>query len=118
MDEEEWEKSDVDEFSRLEECSKHIIEPNQEKMKIINVGGDKNPRELKIETLILKKYKNNLIKILKEYVDIFTWSYINMPCLNINIVLHKLSLINGCDLVKKKLKNMRLDLLIKIKEKV
>jgi len=55
MDEEEWEKSDVDEFSRLEECSKHIIEPNQEKMKIINVGGDKNPRELKIETLILKK---------------------------------------------------------------
>jgi len=55
MDEKEWEKSDVDEFSSLEERSKHIIEPDQENMEIINVGGDKNPRELKIETLILKK---------------------------------------------------------------
>jgi hypothetical protein len=48
-------KSDVEEFSRLEERSKHIIEPDQEKMEIINVRGYKNPREFKIETLISKK---------------------------------------------------------------
>ena len=41
-----------------------------------------------------------------------------MPGLDTNIVIHRLPLINWCKSVKHKLRRIRLDILIKVKEEV
>jgi hypothetical protein len=37
--------------------------------------------------------RNELVTLLQEYVDVFVWSYIDMSGLDIDIVVHKLPLI-------------------------
>jgi len=52
----------------------------------------------------------------EEYQDIFEWSYQDMPGLDLNIVLHKLPLNPGSSPVKQKLRRMRPEMSLKIKE--
>jgi hypothetical protein len=54
---------------------------------------------------------------LKEYAKVFVWSYTKMLDLDPNIILHKLPSIQGCKLMKQKLRRMRPNILIKIKKK-
>jgi hypothetical protein len=60
--------------------------------------------------LIAADVKNELVALLQEYVDIFSWSDADMPSLDIEKVVHKLPLIEGCKSVKQKL--------LKVKEEI
>lgn len=51
-------------------------------------------------------------------MDVFVWYYQDMPKLNMDIVVHRLSLKEDCPPVKKKLRRTRPDMEIKIKEEV
>ena len=53
---------------------------------MINLGTEKDPKKFKIGALLHPDMKRKLIKVLKEYVDIFAWSYQDMPGLDTNIV--------------------------------
>jgi hypothetical protein len=55
---------------------------------------------LKIGMLIAADVKNELVALLREYTDIFEWSYADIPGLDIEIVVHKLPLIMGCKSVE------------------
>ena len=48
----------------------------------------------------------------------FAWSYQDMPGLDIDIVQHKLPLKEECPLVKQKLRRMKPEMSLKIKEEV
>ena len=56
--------------------------------------------------------------LLRDYQDIFAWSYQDMPGLSSEIVQHKLPLNLKCSPVKQKLKRMKLEMSLKIKEEV
>ena len=62
--------------------------------------------------------KSRLIELLKEYVDIFAWSYQDMLGLDTDIVEHHLSLKPECLPVKQKLRRTHPDMAVKIKEEV
>ena len=62
--------------------------------------------------------KSGLIELLKEYVDIFAWSYQDMPGLDTDIVEHHLPLKPECPPVKHKLRRTHPDMAVKIKEEV
>lgn len=62
--------------------------------------------------------KEKLIKLLQEYMDVFAWSYQEIPGLDMNIMVHRLPLKEDCPLVKKKLRRTRPDITMKIKEEV
>src|SRR4030066_2056291 len=62
--------------------------------------------------------KQKLIKLLIEYVDVFAWSYQDMPGLDTNIVENKLPLKPECAPIKQKLRRMRPDMSLKIQEEV
>ena len=49
--------------------------PNLEEADIINVSTIKNPRELKIGHQLTQEHKHKLSQFLKEYQDMFAWSY-------------------------------------------
>ncbi|KAA3472703.1 RNA-directed DNA polymerase (Reverse transcriptase), Ribonuclease H [Gossypium australe] len=53
-----------------------------------------------------------------EKKDVFAWSYQDMPGLSTNIVVHRLPIKEECKLVQQKLRKMRPDVLLEIKEKV
>ena len=62
--------------------------------------------------------KTKLIELLKEYKDVFAWSYQDMPGLDTDIVVHHLPLKEERPPVKQKLRRTRPDMAMKIKEEV
>ncbi|RDY13950.1 hypothetical protein CR513_01041, partial [Mucuna pruriens] len=59
-----------------------------------------------------------LIELLKEYADVFAWSYQDMPGLDREIVEHKLPLLPRSTPVRQQLRRMRPEVALKIKEEV
>ena len=62
--------------------------------------------------------RKELMALLKDYQDIFACSYQDMPGLSSDIVQHKLPLNPECSLVKGKLRRMKTETSLKIKEEV
>ena len=56
--------------------------------------------------------------MLQEFKDVFAWSYQDMPGLDPNIVQHKLPLKVECPPVRQKLRRMKPEMSLKIKEEV
>ena len=62
--------------------------------------------------------KQRLIQMLCDYVEIFAWSYEDMPGLDIDIVVHRFPTKEECPPVKQKVCWMRLEMSEKIKAEV
>ncbi|KAI5396064.1 hypothetical protein KIW84_062308 [Lathyrus oleraceus] len=75
-------------------------------------------REIKIGAALEDNVKKGLIELLREYVDIFAWTYQDMPGLDTEIVVHRLPLKEDCPPVKQKLRRTRPKMAVKIKEEV
>src|SRR3954462_15119019 len=56
--------------------------------------------------------------MLRDYVEIFAWSYEDMPGLDTDIVVHRLPIKEGSTPVKQKLRRSRPDMSKKIKDEV
>jgi len=88
------------------------------RLELINVGTKQDKREMKISMLITANMRNELVAFLPEYIDVFAWSYVDIPNLDTEIIVRELLLIEGCKLIKRKLWRIRPDILIKVKEEV
>ncbi len=75
-------------------------------------------KEVKIETEIFAKTRRDLIELLQEFKDVFAWSYQDMPRLSADIVVHRLPIKKDCKPVQQKLRRMRPNIVLKIKEDV
>ena len=62
-------------------------------MIIINLGDKENPKEVEIGESLPSTEAERITDLLKEYQDIFAWSYADMPSLDPSIVEHALSMI-------------------------
>uniref|UniRef100_A0A2N9HMH2 RNA-directed DNA polymerase n=1 Tax=Fagus sylvatica TaxID=28930 RepID=A0A2N9HMH2_FAGSY len=74
------------------------------------------PREVKIGTRCTTEQKEALIALLREFHEIFAWSYQDMPGLDTDIVVHKIPLKPECKPVKQALRRMKPEVILKIKE--
>ena len=75
---EEESESDDETPSELEKMVSELEnkpKPNLEGADTINVGTVENPRELKIDHQLTQEHKHELFQFLKEYQDVFAWSY-------------------------------------------
>uniref|UniRef100_A0A2N9EQZ0 Uncharacterized protein n=1 Tax=Fagus sylvatica TaxID=28930 RepID=A0A2N9EQZ0_FAGSY len=71
-------------LERQDEGSK----PNIEELEIINLADEgEEPREVKIGTRCTTEQKEALIALLREFHEIFAWSYQDMPGLDTDIVI-------------------------------
>ena len=107
-----------EEVTRLLEHEERTIQPYKEPLEVINLGSEEDKKEVKIGALLHPEVKSRLIDLLKEYVDVFAWSYQDMPGLDTDIVEHHLPLKPECPPVKQKLRRTHPDMAIKIKEEV
>ena len=59
------------------------------------MGTDQSQKDLKIGMLIFIDERNNLVAFLREYIYVFTWSYVDMLVLDTNIIVNRLPLMLG-----------------------
>ncbi|GAU48966.1 hypothetical protein TSUD_188130 [Trifolium subterraneum] len=115
---EEEDEEIPDEIIRLLDHEKRTIQPHKEVIELINLGSEEEKKEIKIEASLEAFVKERVIVLLREYVDIFVWSYQDMPGLDPEIVEHHLPLKPECPPVKQKLRRTHPDMALKIKEEV
>jgi len=92
--------------------------PHQEETELVDLGTGSGKKEVKIGTGMTTPIREELTTLLRDYQDIFAWSYQDMPGLSSNIVQHRLPLNPECPPVKQKLRRMKPETSLKIKEEV
>ena len=107
-----------EELARMLRQEEKVIQPHQEALEVINLGTEDARKEVKIGAALEDGVKQKLVEMLHEYVDIFAWSYEDMPGLDTDIVMHELPLKKGCSPVKQKLRRTHPEMSRKIKEEV
>ena len=73
---------------------------------------------MKIGITLSPATRKELIDLLQDYSDVFAWSYQDMLGLDTDIVVHCLPLREECAPVKQKLRRVKPEMLLKIKEEV
>ncbi|KAA3482495.1 gag/pol polyprotein [Gossypium australe] len=91
------------------------ILPLEEEVENISLEEGKMVR---IGARITEETKQNLVELLREFKDVFAWSYRDMPGLSTDVVVHRLPIKEECKPVQQKLRKMRPDVVLKIKEEV
>ncbi|RDY09909.1 hypothetical protein CR513_05658, partial [Mucuna pruriens] len=90
---EETEEEALKELKRLLEQEGPKLKSDAEELEVINLGQGEETREIRIGKLLLSDFKQGLKRLLREYEDIFAWSYRDMPELDTTIDEHRLPLI-------------------------
>ena len=118
INEEEEEDVLSPELERLIAQEEREMKPHQEETELINLETGEGKKEVKVGTGMTAPIRQGLITLLEEYQDVFAWSYQDMPGLDSDIVQHKLPLNPGSSPVKQKLRRMKPEMSLKIKEEV
>ena len=92
--------------------------PLQEETEIVDLGTGNRKKEVKIGMGMTAPIREELTALLKDYQDIFAWSYQDMPSLSSDIVQHILPLNPECSPVKQKVRRMKPETSLKIKKEV
>ena len=85
---------------------------------MVNLRTDDEKKEVKIGSSLDPSIKKEIVDLFKEYADIFAWSYQDMPGLSTEIVEHQLPMRSECKPVQQKLRRVKPEMLLKIKEEV
>ena len=78
----------LEEVFKFLEREEKTIQPYKKPLDIINLGSEEDLKEFKIGALLHPDVKSRLIELIKEYVDIFAWSYQNISGMDTDIVEH------------------------------
>lgn len=73
---------------------------NLEETEVVNLGDSETVKETHISIHLSTSEKEEYIRLLKEYENIFAWSYDDLTGLSTSIVAHKLPTNPMCPLVK------------------
>ena len=94
------------------------IEPMDPTIETINLGNDENSCLIKISSTLNEKEKKDFQGLLTEFQEVFAWSYEDIPGIDLEIAQHHIDIHDHMVPVKQKLRRMRTEWLLKIKEEV
>ncbi|XP_070054104.1 uncharacterized protein [Nicotiana tomentosiformis] len=92
--------------------------PNLEETEVVNLGSEKDVKETRINIHLEAEQKKKMIDLLRQYVDVFAWSYDDMPGLSVDIISHRLPTDPTRSPVKQKPRKFKPNLSLRIKEEV
>ena len=67
------------------------IKPMEQTLETINLGNNENPCLIKIGLTLNEKERKDLQELLTEFQEVFTWSYENMPGIDLEITRHHIN---------------------------
>ena len=74
------------ELARLLQQQERTIQPHEEPVDTVNLGTEEDKKEVKVCDNLEPNVKKRLIQLLHDYVEVFSWSYKDMPWLDADIV--------------------------------
>ena len=86
--------------------------------KIVDFGIADQPRELRIGSDLSIDERDSLIQLLGAYLDVFAWSYEDMPGLDPSIIQHRLPLLPHARPIKQKLRRLHPRWSLQVKEEI
>jgi len=66
--------------------------PTEDQVMQVNLGSQEHPKPIFISESLSLIEKEELIMLIKEYIDIFAWSYEDMPGLDPQVAMHRLNI--------------------------
>jgi len=84
----------------------------------INLGDDANPKPIFISESLSPSEKEDLISLVREYIDVFAWNYEDMPGLNPQVAMHHLNVNPDVKLVKQHQRRLRPEIMEAIQSEV
>ena len=87
-------------------------------IELIDFGVPDQPREIKIGSSLSPDERSGLIDLLRSYLDVFAWSYEDMPGLEPTIVQHHLPILPHARPVKQKLRRLHPRWSLQVKEEI
>ena len=82
------------------------VTPVSDSAESMDFGTSNQPKELKIGSSLSLDKRCRLIELLRSYMDVFAWSYEDMPSLDPSIVQHHLPILPHARPVKQKLRRL------------
>ena len=111
--------NDSNEFeNEINKQLENKIEPMEPTLESINLGNNENLRLIKIGSILNEKEKKDLQELFTEFQEVFAWSYEDMPRIDPEIAQHHIDTHDHMVPIKQKLRRMRIEWLLKIKEEV
>ena len=80
-----------EELARLLKKESKVIQPYEEVVEVVNLGTEEEAKEVIIGSVLQDDVKEKMVKPLREYMDVFAWSYQDIPRLD-TIMVHHLPL--------------------------
>ncbi|XP_070032475.1 uncharacterized protein [Nicotiana tomentosiformis] len=105
-----------EEIVREVENFQNKAKSNLDETETVDLGDSERVKETRVSIHLSPSEKEEYFRFLKEYEDIFAWSYDDMTGLSTSIVAHKLPTDPKCLPVKQKLRKFKPDMNLKIKE--
>lgn len=68
------------------------VKPSHEDVEDVNVGTEENPKIVKLSTKMSTEAKEKYVKLLKQYLDVFSWSYDDLKVYDIGVIRHTIPL--------------------------
>ena len=87
-------------------------------IELIDFGVPDQPREIRIGSSLSPDDMSRLIDLLRSYLDVFAWSYEDMPGLDPTIVQHHLPILPYARPVKQKLRRLHPQWSLQVKEEI
>ena len=66
--------------------------PTEDKVVQINMGDEANPKPIFVSQSLSLQEQEELVALLHEYIDVFAWSYGDMPGLDPQVAIHRLNI--------------------------
>ena len=82
------------------------VSPPFDDLETVDLGTVDQPREMRIDNTLSAYERDSLLRLLRSYLDVFAWSYQDMPGLDPSIVQHHLPLVPHARPVKQKLRQL------------
>lgn len=74
--------------------------PTKDKVTQINMGTDENLKPIFISESLTPQEKEDLVALIREYIDIFAWNYQDMLGLDPQVAMYRLNIKAYAKLVK------------------
>ncbi|RVW58211.1 Transposon Tf2-12 polyprotein [Vitis vinifera] len=94
------------------------VTPISSSTELIDFGAPDQPREIRIGSSLSPDERSRLIDLLRSYLDVFAWSYEDMPGLDPTIVQHHLPILPHARPVKQKLRRLHPRWSLQVKEEI
>ena len=81
-------------------CFKQREPPIEDKVIQVNLGDEANPKPIFISESLSPPEKEDLISLVREYIDVFTKNYEDMPGLDPQVAMHRFNINSDAKPVK------------------